>query len=86
MIFQAFYSSTNAEQPMSRSDVETYIWLGQAFLAALPWSIDTGFAIVDQIRRHRLRIDTACRSPFVLAQSCTLLADGADADARDPVC
>ena len=41
MIFQAFYSSTNAEQPMKGSDVETYIWLGQAFLAALPWNIDT---------------------------------------------
>ena len=41
MIFQAFYRSTNAEQPMSSSDVETYIWLGQAFLAALPWNIDT---------------------------------------------
>ena len=41
MIFQAFYRSTNVEQPMSSSDVETYIWLGQAFLAALPWNIDT---------------------------------------------
>ncbi len=41
MIFQAFYSSTTTEQPMSGRDVETYIWLGQAFLAALPWNIDT---------------------------------------------
>ncbi len=41
MIFQAFYRSSNAEQPMSGSDVETYIWLGQAFLAALPWNVDT---------------------------------------------
>ena len=41
MIFQAFYRSTNEEQPISASDVETYIWLGQAFLAALPWNIDT---------------------------------------------
>ena len=41
MIFQAFYRSTTAEQPISSSDVETYIWLGQAFLAALPWNIDT---------------------------------------------
>ncbi len=40
MIFQAFYRSTNAEQPISGSDVETYIWLSQAFLAALPWNID----------------------------------------------
>lgn len=41
MIFQAFYRSTNSEQPISSSDVETYIWLGQAFLAVLPWNIDT---------------------------------------------
>ena len=41
MIFQAFYRSTNADQPLSSSEVETYIWLGQAFLAALPWNIDT---------------------------------------------
>lgn len=41
MIFQAFYRSSNAEQPMNGSDVETYIWLGQAFLAALPWNVDT---------------------------------------------
>ena len=40
MIFQAFYRSSNAEQPISSADVETYIWLGQAFLAALPWNID----------------------------------------------
>ena len=41
MIFQAFYRSTTDEQPISAADVETYIWLGQAFLAALPWNIDT---------------------------------------------
>ena len=41
MIFQAFYRSSDAAQPISGSDVETYIWLGQAFLAALPWNIDT---------------------------------------------
>ena len=41
MIFQAFYGSTRGEQPISSGDVETYIWLGQAFLAALPWNIDT---------------------------------------------
>ncbi len=40
MIFQAFYRSGNSEQPISGSDVETYIWLGQAFLAMLPWNVD----------------------------------------------
>ena len=37
MIFQAFFRSTTAEQPMELGDVLTYVWLGQAFLALLPW-------------------------------------------------
>ena len=40
MIFQAFFRSTTAEQPMELDDVLTYIWLGQAFLALLPWNQD----------------------------------------------
>ena len=40
MIFEAFYRSTNAPQPMSYPQVVTYIWLGQAMLGMLPWSID----------------------------------------------
>ena len=40
MIFQAFFRSTTAEQPMEISDVMTYVWLGQAFLALLPWNQD----------------------------------------------
>ncbi len=40
MIFQAFFRSTTAEQPMEVNDVLTYVWLGQAFLALLPWNQD----------------------------------------------
>lgn len=40
MIFEAFYRSTTAPQPMSLPEVVTYIWLGQAFLVLLPWNVD----------------------------------------------
>jgi ABC-2 type transport system permease protein len=40
MIFEAFYRSTTAPQPMNLPEVVTYIWLGQAFLAMLPWNVD----------------------------------------------
>jgi ABC-2 type transport system permease protein len=40
MIFEAFYRSSTAQQPMSYADVVTYIWLGQALLAMLPWNPD----------------------------------------------
>jgi ABC-2 type transport system permease protein len=41
MIFIAFYESSSAAQPMNRGDAVTYIWLGQAMLALLPWNVDT---------------------------------------------
>lgn len=40
MIFAAFYRSTKSSQPMTYPEVVTYIWLGQALFAMLPWSID----------------------------------------------
>jgi ABC-2 type transport system permease protein len=40
MIFEAFYRSSDRPQPMSAAQVVTYIWLGQAMLNVLPWSID----------------------------------------------
>jgi len=40
MIFEAFYRSTTASQPMELMDVITYVWLGQAFLAMIPWNTD----------------------------------------------
>jgi len=40
MIFTAFYASTSAPQPMTLPEVITYVWLGQALLALLPWNVD----------------------------------------------
>jgi ABC-2 type transport system permease protein len=40
MIFEAFYRSTTAPQPMALRDVVTYIWLGQAMLGIQPWNAD----------------------------------------------
>lgn len=40
MIFEAFYRSARAAQPMELDEVKTYVWLGQAFLALLPWNVD----------------------------------------------
>ena len=40
MIFQAFYDSSTTPQPINRVEVVTYIWLGQAMLALLPWNLD----------------------------------------------
>ena len=40
MIFQAFFRSSTAAQPMTVDEVVTYIWLGQAFIMLLPWNRD----------------------------------------------
>lgn len=40
MIFEAFFRSTIAEQPMSAADVITYIWLAQAFFSLIPTNVD----------------------------------------------
>jgi ABC-2 type transport system permease protein len=48
MIFEAFYRSTTVTQPMAFEDVVTYVWLGQAFLAIIPWNIDA--EIRDMVR------------------------------------
>lgn len=40
MIFDAFYRSTTAPQPMSYAQTVSYIWLGQAFLVMLPWNVE----------------------------------------------
>ncbi len=40
MIFEAFYLSTAATQPMTREETVTYIWLTQAFLSMLPWNVE----------------------------------------------
>jgi len=40
MVYEGFYASTDAPQPMTFPEVVTYIWLGQALLALLPWNVD----------------------------------------------
>jgi len=39
-VYEAFYRATTAPQPMSFPEVRTYVWLGQALLAMLPWNVD----------------------------------------------
>src|SRR5262245_53245813 len=41
MIYEAFYASTDQPQPMTFPEVVSYVWLGQALLALLPWNVDT---------------------------------------------
>jgi ABC-2 type transport system permease protein len=40
MVFEAFFRSSTAFQPMTLAEVTTYIWLGQAFFVLLPWNVD----------------------------------------------
>jgi ABC-2 type transport system permease protein len=40
MIYEAFYSSTTSRQPMTFAEIVSYVWLGQALLAMLPWNAD----------------------------------------------
>ena len=48
MIFDAFYRSTTAPQPMTFSQVVSYIWLSQAMMRILPWVPDSD--IVKMVR------------------------------------
>jgi ABC-2 type transport system permease protein len=40
MILSAFYATTTSSQPLSLTQAITFIWLGQALLELLPWTID----------------------------------------------
>jgi ABC-2 type transport system permease protein len=61
MVLAAFYASS-AHQPISLSQAITYIWLGQAFLALLPWQADGEIAVAAEtgnVGYERLRpVDT----------------------------
>lgn len=39
-IFDAFYASSDASQPLTREQMVSYVWLGQAFFALLPVQVD----------------------------------------------
>jgi ABC-2 type transport system permease protein len=40
MIYEAFYESADSPQPMTFRELVSYVWLGQALLAMLPWNAD----------------------------------------------
>jgi ABC-2 type transport system permease protein len=40
MVYESFYVSSGRAQPMNLSQVISYVWLGQALLAVLPWNVD----------------------------------------------
>lgn len=40
MIYEAFYRSTAVPPPMTFAQIVSYVWLGQALLAMLPWNAD----------------------------------------------
>ena len=40
MILQAFYDQSTVPQPISLEQAITFVWLGQALLQLIPWSID----------------------------------------------
>ncbi len=40
MIYRAFYAGGSSSEPISISQAVTFIWVGQALLQLIPWSID----------------------------------------------
>ena len=62
MTLAAFYAGAGGWQPMNLAQVVTYVWLGQAFLAMLPWAADGDVAATVEsgnVGYERLRpIDT----------------------------
>jgi ABC-2 type transport system permease protein len=40
MVYEAFYRSSSVAQPMTITQVRSYVWLGQAFLGMLPWNVE----------------------------------------------
>ena len=44
MVFVAFFHSSTSHQPLNLAQAITYTWLGQAFLALLPWNGDPDVA------------------------------------------
>lgn len=57
MLFDAFYRSSTAPQPMSYPETVTYLWLIQALLLLLPWSLD--FEVRSMIRSGTVAYELA---------------------------
>jgi len=70
MIFEAFYRSTAAPQPMTYPDVVTYVWLGQGLLLLVMFSADdeisamikTGSVSYELVRPLDLYLFWYCRA------------------------
>ena len=58
MVFAAFFRSSIARQPMNLAQSVTYVWLGQAFLALLPWLADP--EISQMVTQRQRRATSAC--------------------------
>ncbi|MCC7493525.1 MAG: ABC-2 family transporter protein [Fimbriimonadaceae bacterium] len=58
MVFEAFYRSSRAPQPMSLSETITYIWLGQALLAIVMLGVES--EVRDTVRSGAVAYDL-CR-------------------------
>jgi ABC-2 type transport system permease protein len=41
MVYDAFYRSAGGRGPIAFAQIASYVWLGQALLAMLPWNADT---------------------------------------------
>ncbi len=46
MVYEAFYASSPAPKPMTMPQLVTYVWLGQALLAMLPWNADSDVRVM----------------------------------------
>jgi ABC-2 type transport system permease protein len=55
MVLEAFYLANAGAAPMGLEAAVTYVWLGQAFLAMLPWNLDRD--VVEQVRSGNLSYD-----------------------------
>jgi ABC-2 type transport system permease protein len=70
MIFEAFYASTHAVQPMTLSQVISYVWLGQSLFRMMPWAPDpdvrqqvrTGAVAIELLRPLDLYAVWYCRA------------------------
>jgi ABC-2 type transport system permease protein len=87
MVYQAFYRSAGAAQPMNLRQTVSYVWLGQAFLGMLPWNVEreqkamirTGAVAYELLRPVRLYSlwfarSVAWRTAPVLLRSVPILA------------
>ena len=73
MIFEAFFLSSKAHQPMNLPEVITYIWLGQAFFAMLPFRPST--ETVTQIREGSIVFELLHPVNIYLFWFCRSLAE-----------